>query len=507
MSADLRSLPFRAEVAALPANAEGVEAVRAATVLRDALVARLRAEIAAAPGAAFTWLMQGLDVLPDLDADWSGADFNLLTLQQLYLAAVEHGPLDAFVPPVEVFPPFWREPVVSLLQTCTALSMALREAGIGVAISLRNGVLEVGIDPEATWAAELNLYGAAASVPDLYTGQDAAEIRRIEREAYEDSPLDLLDLFTGDREIRRRTRVLPRGEDVLVIDVGPRVDPALRRMVAACTLDLDRVRRQPAPAWGPTAGAAIHRSVPAALAAATAADWLNYAPILSACEHAGNAVNPVAITSGYLLHRAATKAAVTVSYRLSSAAEAARRRGPIPAKRVDRLVAEFHRRFERVVADRVEAAGFRTCHGLEKVGAKPIACGEIDVIGYAEPAEGPPIVVVAEVKNNDLTLAKDLAAQQAWALMGRAHRQARVKAGWVHDHWAEVAPLLGAAADRQPNVLALVVTRLYPLPTGEPGVAFLASHELEPLLGKLRTEPASAWRPDLRSAVIPSGRG
>jgi hypothetical protein len=505
LDADLgEGLSYLSEIVAPAQNAGGGEAVEAVTALRDALVARLRAEVAAAPAEAFTWLMDGLNSLPELDAETGADDFFLLGLQQLYLAAVERGPLIASHPPVAGFSPFWREPVAYLLHMCTTVSMALREAGVGAPISIEDGMLRVGISREATWAAEVNMNSTADPGTDLYTLQDSAAVRRIEREAFQDSAMDLLDLFTGERNILRRTRVATMG-DVLVIDVGPWVDPVLRRMIAAGTLDLERVRLHAAPSWGFVAGAPIERSVPAALAAATEADWFNYAPMLAAGQKAGSHIVPAAITSGYLLHRASVKAAVTVSFRLHTAVQAAQRHGPILAKRVGTLVLDFHRHFERSVANRIEEAGFTTCQGFDTVHGRPISCGEIDVIGHADHSAGPPVVVVAEVKNNDLTFAKDLALQQAWALMARARRQALVKAGWVATHWAEVAPLLGAAADSSPTVLALVVTRRYALPTGEAGVAFLAAHEVGPILTTLRTEPLPAWRADLRKAVAVPG--
>jgi hypothetical protein len=365
-------------------------------------------------------------------------------------------------------------------------------------------VLTVGGGEESAWGAEMNLNAGADAATGLDEFGDSVAVRRIEREAFQDSVMDLLDLFTGEREVLRRTRVESLG-DVLLIDLDPWVDPALRRMVGGCTLTLDRVRRHAIPSWKFAAGTPIERSVPAALAAATEADWFNYAPMLSACQGAPGQVVPAAITSGYLLHRAATKAASTVSFRLHTAAQAAGRDSAGPASRVRALVADFHRDFERAIADRIEAAGFTIVHGLEALHGRALPCGEIDVIGRAGPGAGPPVVVVAEVKNNDLAFAKDLAVQQKQALMDKARGQARAKATWVATHWSDVAPLLGASGGGSPMVLALVVTRLLPLPYGEGGVAFLSAREVGPIMTALRTEPHRAWRPDLRAAVVIAG--
>ena len=505
LEADLRTgLSYLPPVPVPPDTADQAEATRAVVALRAALVARLRAEVRAAPDAAFTWLIHGLNNLPGLDAESGGSDQFLLCLQQLYLATVEHGPLVASRRPVGVFPPFWRQPVGYLLNLCATVSMALRESGIGAPILIRGGVLTVAGGGEGAWGAEVNLNADADAATGLDDFGDSVAVRRIEREAFQDSVTDLLDLFTGEREVLRRTRVESLG-DVLLIDLDPGVDPVLRRMIGGCTLTLDRVRRHAFPSWKFAAGTPIERSVPAALTAATEADWFNYAPMLSACQGARGQVVPAAITSGYLLHRAATTAASTVSFRLHTAAQAAGREGPGPATRVRALVAEFHRDFERSIAGRIEAAGFTTVHGLEALRGRALPCGEIDVIGRSGDGAGPPVVVVAEVKNNDLAFAKDLAVRQKQALMGKARGQVLAKATWVAAHWTDVAPLLAAAGGTPPIVLALVVTRLLPLPYGEGGVAFLSAREIGPVVTALRTEPHHAWRADLRAAVVRSG--
>lgn len=478
---------------------------------RRQVVDVIRREVRRTPRAALTWLTTTVGDLDRLDKEFLDVGYGvqaLLAVQQVYLALLELGPLPLFVEPVGRAPAFWRQPVWERALECIALSRYLREARLGTPVRIRRGVLVMDETDDARWAREMSanmtMTTRSAECSKLY--RDDPMVNDTERRIFDYSVIDALGALLDPRCLGPRTRVVQAGE-LVIIDLGPGTSAVLRRIAADFTLTLERMRRHAVPAFFYAAGAGADRTAEDAVVQATEMDWLTYAPLLSGA-HSHHV--PAVLTSRYLLFRAMTTAASSVSFRLHNAVRVARRGGsrdPDEVTAITALARKFHTEFEQSVGAELSRAGMTVSCGLESLRGRPLPCGEIDAVGGGVGVGGLPIVVVCEAKNSDLTFHKDLGIRQARELMGKAHGQATRKATWVRTHWSDIAPLLGLPAAAEPAVAAVVVTRLAALPTGRRTAAFLALHELVGLAQDLLARPADDWRPDIRAAVLPGRQG
>jgi hypothetical protein len=467
----------------------------------------VNAEVERSPRMAAAWMLGLLDQLYDADAATGFRDLPAKSLQLVYVLHLSiSGPL-IVSDRAEELTPYWRDDADEALRAYLLLSEFLREAGLGLPIRVVDGVATATHSDRDVWALEVNLnihvQSATAEAPDLSVSEgDAAEA---ERETFGYAMPDFLELMGDPEGLRARTRV-STGADLIVIDLGERADPLVRRMAADFTLTHDRLRRSVVPSYFFAAGDTEFRGDPEIIGQARDIDWLLYSPLLAADYFEGGRRGHAAVTSGYLLHRSRARADSAVAYRLHMASQAAQGRQADPglAKRVRSIGRRAHAAFEQAIALDFQRAGWSVVCSLDEVHGRALPCGEIDAIGAAQKRAGQPLLVVVEAKNTDLTFYKDLGHQQAQATMERAFLQADRKATWVAANWSDIAALLEQEWTSAPLVIAIVVSRSAALPLGRSGPANIARRDIGAMLTTLLEDSPDAWRPDYRGAIVRS---
>lgn len=481
----------------------------ASRILRDVragLVAQLEREVLADPWAAFHFLESTLQELYELDRDVSFSGQPVKLAQQIYLHIIGRDALPVMAhPPDGPPPPFWQQPVIKLMIICAALCEWLREIRLGLVARISGGRLSGAVGADALWSAEVNANLTAGPPADgvTETFRDPLLVQA-ERRAFGCSAADLVDVLEDSERRNAATRWMVRGELLILDMTAPELGFA--QMASAFTLIRERLLTREFPSLFAAAGEPVERSWTDVLQTAAEADWLLCAPLMRGFYVEEGERRPALLTSGYLLHRMQGSGGVHVAYRMHNAVEAARRRPGGTAGAVSFLAQSFHAQFERAVGDSFARGGMSVTTNLERLGGRPLPCGEIDVVATAAAPGRRTIVAVCEAKNTDVSFYKDLGVAQAQDMIQRAARQATAKARWMLERWRDVAPVLGCDRDPAPLVVALVVTRHTVMPLGDaPGPAVIPAQAVPALADALRTGSPADWRPDLAASVLDGG--
>ncbi|WP_208903105.1 hypothetical protein [Streptomyces incarnatus] len=424
------------------------------------------------------------------------------TIQLIYAILQRFfGPLNILAPPTELSS-FWLTEAGNCINTCINLSIFIREVELGGSVRFSGDDIYVSFPPEGDWAGEINANIDSSPKPPFSLGDDHPTVQTIERELFDFSVTDAIGTLADVETARKFTRVKNEA-GLLIFDLGEQSKPAFRRMADHLTLTGERMRTHAIPSFFFAAGGKMNRTQVQMICESTEMEWLTCAPLLAGCYWDGDQRCPCAVTTDYLLYRAAVKAVYATSFRTDTAIRAAKARSRTQGKKIAKIASKINADLELAVAASFFKAGMTAKHSLEKrLDGTPLPCGQVDDIAYAEGLHQHPIVLVCEVKDNDFSLYKDFGARETIELMEKARSQAVTKAQWISDHWGEVAQLVKAPDTVRPTFLALVVTRRTPLPVPGSGTAFIAIAEIGSIVHGVLSKPACSWRPDLRSAIL-----
>jgi hypothetical protein len=471
--------------------------------LRRAALERVQREVDADRLSATQFLLQLLDAgkkLADERATTSTRDMSrpYRIVQLVYALLLRHAPLVLGAPPPATLAPFFVKEAFSILGDVSMLSTFLTSVRHElVALSIENRQLVVVRLPLQDEMYELghNVAGpAGASEPIL--SLDNAALVEAQRAAFGVAVHDLLALLSpkyGDLGVSGRHE-----GRVAFIDLERSSDAGCR-VVEAFTLTRAQLEAFDAPFFfdrGPRAAAP--RAGDRWIDEAADALWLAYYPFLEA-QRLDQLSSKVAITTMDLVQRCVATMDGAQSHLLHVARREVARRDASAAAHIDALVRDYHARFEQATAALFSAAGMQARAGVESLGKKRLACGEIDVLAGASSSDHLTLVV-CEVKNVDLSLQKDGGYAHLAATLERARDQVGRKAGWVAENAAMVAEWLSLPV-RSTTVVGLVITRR-PVPLSMlgrwPG-ALLA--EVPDVARALMRAP-SEWRGDLRNGIV-----
>ncbi|MEV4173849.1 hypothetical protein [Nonomuraea sp. NPDC049709] len=463
--------------------------------LREQVVRALRAFVDRSPAEALTWLLAAAAEVP---AEGSvGGNRYVLTLQVVYACLLARGPIPVFWPPADL-DPGWAERLSDLAAALVALSSVLLDLDPGTCTrcELGDGHLTLHPADRVRWALEVNLYGAASLVTD--PPENAARVDAVEDAAFGVSASRLLGILLDPASgLGDVTRIIDQ-HGLVHVDLGPPT-PIVQALRRYAVLNPPRWRDRAVPSFLFADTRPAHRTDDDLVVTASEADWLCYAPLLCGGYVEDGRPTVVGVTSRGLLQRAYGRAQGSIANRLHQAQRAARARSHDLGREVDRLARAVHADLEQDAAERCRSAGMSAVHGLERLGGRPLPCGEIDVLAQATGPDGGLVVLVGECKNVDLTFYKGRGVAQAEDTLRQAADQVRRKSAWVARTWPAAARALGSPPDPDPPcVVAVVVTRIAAFPSLPDGVPVLPLRELAGFARTLARTPAEQWWPVLR---------
>lgn len=161
-----------------------------------------------------------------------------------------------------------------------------------------------------------------------------------------------------------------------------------------------------------------------------------------------------------------------------------------------KLIHETHRDLEQQAADQATLSGWKCLRGVERFNNSPIPCGEIDLLATTV-VKNIRIILVGEVKDNDVALFKPGGFARLQELVDHAEQQLKRKGNWIRENWMEVLKIfepLETAPVKHYFIAHLVITSRPIMPHFFNEFTGCSIEGLESLCSELRRNDPATWQ-------------